>query len=158
VEHVDARRVGIKTGLATLETGAFVSTADTLPTAEYVIRRLSAYGLSHLLLMRAMVDISHTPFASLSDDGIYRHFRPLFDGTVIANVGIDQERGNRLVEEGLVDLVAYGRPYIANPDLTARFAMGVPLALVNSDTIYGASAEGYTDYPTIPTPSLRHAR
>jgi N-ethylmaleimide reductase len=144
---VGAGCVGVKTGPATLETGAFVSNAETLPTFEYVMRRLNEFDLSHLLLMGALADLSNTPLAGLADDGMFRHFRSLYNGNIIGNVGFDRDRGNRLVGEGLVDLVAFGRPFIANPDLPARFAAGAPLAEADRATIYTATAHGYTDYP-----------
>jgi N-ethylmaleimide reductase len=59
------------------------------------------------------------------------------------------ERGNRLIKEGLADMVAFGRPYIANPDLVERLATGVPLAEVDWDTVYAAGPRGYSDYPTL---------
>ncbi|BCG01202.1 alkene reductase [Paraburkholderia sp. PGU19] len=147
VGAVGAQRTGIKTGPATSETGAFVSTDETLATSEYVIGRLNDYDLSHLLLMGAMADLSATPLAALAGDGMFRHFRELYRGNVIANVDTDRERGNRLIEAGLVDMVAFGRPFIANPDLPARFAMNAPLAEINWPKVYGPTAEGYTDYP-----------
>ena len=60
----------------------------------------------------------------------------------------DRERGNRLIAEGLADLIAFGRSYIANPDLVARFATNAPLNNdIKSETIYGSGPEGYVDYP-----------
>jgi N-ethylmaleimide reductase len=147
VAVVDRGRVGVKTGPATLETGAFVSGDETLSTFEYVIARLNDYELSHLLLMGQMADVSATPIAHLGGDGMFRHFRNVYRGSIIANVDIDQARANRLIGEGLVDLVAFGRPFIANPDLVARFASGAPLAAVDQATVYGATPRGYTDYP-----------
>ena len=147
VEAVGAHRTGIKTGPATSETGAFVSTAETLATSEYVIGRLNDFALSHLLLMGAMADLSATPLADMAGDGRFRHFRDLYRGPIIGNVSIDPARANRLIEAGLVDMVAFGRPFIANPDLPARLATGAPLAQVNWPSVYGSTAEGYTDYP-----------
>jgi N-ethylmaleimide reductase len=54
-----------------------------------------------------------------------------------------------LIGEGLVDLVAFGRPFIANPDLVARFENAAPLASVDQATVYGETSHGYTDYPTL---------
>jgi N-ethylmaleimide reductase len=65
-------------------------------------------------------DFSGTPLEKLAGDGMFQHFRPLFNGTLIANVKMDRDRGNRLIAEGLADLVAFGRPYIANPDPATR--------------------------------------
>lgn len=149
LDVVDASRVGIKTGPMN-EGGAFAANDDTLPTFEYVIRRLNDYNLSHLLMMGATTDFSRGPLASLAGDGMFRHFRAIYNGTLIANVGMDQERGNRLIAEGLADLVAFGRPYINNPDLVARFTAGAPLATdIRWDTVYTSGPEGYIDYPVM---------
>ena len=80
-------------------------------------------------------------------DGMFRHFRPIFRGKLIANVGMTAERGSRLIAEGFADLVAFGRPYIANPDLVERLATGAPLAEVDWQTVYASGPRGYTDYP-----------
>ncbi len=93
-------------------------------------------------------DFTGTPLEKLADDGMFRHFRPLYKGTLIANVKMDRDRGNRLVAEGLADLVAFGRPYIANPDLVQRFAENAPLAEVDWETVYASGPHGYSDYPT----------
>ena len=60
---------------------------------------------------------------------------------------MDRERGNRLIAEGLADLVAFGRPFIANPDLVERFAKNVSLAEVDWETVYASGPHGYSDYP-----------
>jgi N-ethylmaleimide reductase len=122
----------------------------TLPITEHAIRKLNEYNLSHLLLMGNTTDFSGTPLANLADDGMFRHFRPTYKGTLIANVNMNRERGNRLIAEGLADLIAFGRPYIANPDLVQRFAAGAPLAEVDWETVYASGPSGYTDYPTYP--------
>jgi 2,4-dienoyl-CoA reductase-like NADH-dependent reductase (Old Yellow Enzyme family) len=62
------------------------------------------------------------------------------------------ERGNRLIAAGLANLIAFGRPYIANPDLVERIANGAPLAEVDWVTVYASGPRGYSDYP-----SIRHA-
>jgi len=61
---------------------------------------------------------------------------------------MDRDRGNRLIAEGLADLVAFGRPFIANPDLVQRFAEDAPLAEVDWETVYASGPRGYSDYPT----------
>ena len=61
---------------------------------------------------------------------------------------IDRERGNQLISEDLADLIAFSRPYIANPDLVERFATNAPLNNdIKSETIYVSGPEGYVDYP-----------
>jgi 2,4-dienoyl-CoA reductase-like NADH-dependent reductase (Old Yellow Enzyme family) len=74
-------------------------------------------------------------------------FRPLFHGHLIANVDMTQERGNRLIKTGLADSIAFGRPYIANPDLPERFLACTALNEVNWPTVYASGRNGYTDYP-----------
>jgi N-ethylmaleimide reductase len=145
--EVDAPRVGVKIS-PMHEGGAFQANDETLPVTEYAIRKLSTYNLSHLLLMGNTTDFSGTPLEKLAGDGMFQHFRPLFNGTLIANVKMDRDRGNRLIAEGLADLVAFGRPYIANPDLVQRFAENAPLAEVDWETVYAAGPRGYSDYPT----------
>ena len=131
------------------EGGAFAAHEETLPMAEYAIRELSGYGLSHLLLMGNTTDFSGTPLEPLMGDGMFHRFRPIFRGTLIANVQMNAERGRRLIEEDTVDMVAFGRPYIANPDLVERIAIGAPLAEVDWETVYAAGPRGYSDYRTL---------
>lgn len=147
LKEVDASRVGVKIS-PMHESGAFAANDETLPVTEYVIRKLNTYNLSHLLLMGNTTDFSGTPLEKLAGDGMFRHFRRTYEGTLIANVNMDRERGNRLIAEGLADLIAFGRPYIANPDLVQRFAENAPLAEVDWETVYASGPQGYSDYPT----------
>jgi N-ethylmaleimide reductase len=151
LEEVDPSRVGVKIS-PMHEGGPMAAHDETLPTAEYAIRELSGYGLSHLLLMGNTTDFTGTPLEPLIGDGMFRHFRPIFRGTLIANVNMMAERGNRLIGDGLADLIAFGRPYIANPDLVERLATDAPLAEIHWPTVYASDRGGYSDYPTI-----RHA-
>jgi N-ethylmaleimide reductase len=147
--RVDVGRVGVKAGPAWAESGLFRSGDDALAAAEYVADRLGAYPLSHWMLMGAMADLSATPLRDLADDAMFRHFRPRFTGTLIGNVGMTQDRGNQLLTDELVDLVAFGQPFIANPDLPERFAAHAPLAEPDHATYYTPGAHGYTDYASL---------
>jgi N-ethylmaleimide reductase len=151
LDEVDPSRVGVKIS-PMHEGGPMAANEETLPMAEYAVRELGGYGLSHLLLMGNTTDFTGTPLEPLMGDGMFRHFRPIFRGTLIANVNMTVGRGNRLIADGLADLVAFGRPYIANPDLVERLATGAPLAEVDWETVYASGPHGYSDYPTI-----RHA-
>ncbi|HEY2049327.1 MAG TPA: alkene reductase [Caulobacteraceae bacterium] len=148
LDEVEPSRVGVKIS-PMHETGPFAANDETLPMAEYAIRELGGYGLSHLLLMGNTTDFTGTPLEPLMGDGMFRHFRPIFRGTLIANTQMDAQRGNRLVAEGLADLVAFGRPFIANPDLVERLRTGAPLAEIDWDAVYASGAEGYSDYPSL---------
>jgi N-ethylmaleimide reductase len=146
--EVEPARVGVKIS-PMHEHGPFAANDETLPMAEYAIRELGGYGLSHLLLMGNTTDFTGTPLEHLMDDGMFRHFRPIYRGTLIANVKMDAARGAALIDAGLADMVAFGRPYIANPDLVERIANGAALAEIDWTTVYGAGPQGYTDYPSL---------
>jgi 2,4-dienoyl-CoA reductase-like NADH-dependent reductase (Old Yellow Enzyme family) len=72
---------------------------------------------------------------------------------VVIGARIVHKRGGITPRHGVIrrkaDLIAFGRPFIANPDLVERLKSGAPLAQLNPATLYGGGAEGYTDYPTI---------
>lgn len=157
LEEVDPSRVGVKIS-PMHEKGPFAANDETLPMAEYTMRELNGYGLSHLLLMGNTTDFTGTPLEHLTDDGMFRHFRPIFQGPLIANVNMDAERGSRLIQEGLADLIAFGRPYIANPDLVERLARGAPLAEIDWTTVYASGARGYSDYPALQSVKSRSSR
>ncbi len=146
--EVDAARVGIKVGPMHL-TGPLAADEETLPTAEYVINRLNGYGLSHLLLMGTNTDVIGSPIEHLAGDGMFEHFRKLYQGTLIANVDMDARRAERLIADDLVDLVAFGRPYIANPDLVERLVADASLNDVDWTTVYASGPNGYIDYPAL---------
>ena len=148
LDEIDPSRVGVKIS-PMHEGGPFAANDETLPMAEYAIRELNGYGLSHLLLMGNTTDFTGTPLEPLMGDGMFHHFRPIFRGTLIANTGMDAERGNRLIETGFADMIAFGRPYIANPDLVERLSHGAPLAEVDWSTVYGSGPQGYSDYPSL---------
>jgi N-ethylmaleimide reductase len=156
--RIDISKVGVKAGPAWGERGEFVSTADTLETSEYVIERLNEYSLAHLLLMGAMADLSGSPLSDLQGDGMFKHFRPRYRGTIIANVGMTRERGNQLIDDGLVDLVAFGETFIANPDLPSRFAALAPIRRSDRALHYTPGPHGYIDYPPYEPMAARDRR
>ena len=78
--------------------------------------------------------------------------RRAFSGRILCAGRYTAERGARLLEAGLADLIAFGRPYIANPDLPERIANGWPLNPLDAKTLYGGAEEGLTDYPTYAAP------
>jgi N-ethylmaleimide reductase len=151
-------RVGVKAGPMMSERGAFRATDETLRTSEFVYRKMAAYKLSHMLLMRQMADLTGTPIEHMSGDAIVHHFRHLYNGTLILNVGISAIHGARLISEGAGDLIAFGRDYIANPDLAERIRLDAPLSEPRPEYFYGNSATGYTDYPTFSTSPIIQER
>jgi 2,4-dienoyl-CoA reductase-like NADH-dependent reductase (Old Yellow Enzyme family) len=77
--------------------------------------------------------------------------RRLFNGALIVNEGLTKESAEQVIAKSEADAAAFGRPYIANPDLVERFRRGAPLNAVNADTIYSKDRSGYTDYPALET-------
>ncbi|ODN69712.1 N-ethylmaleimide reductase [Methylobrevis pamukkalensis] len=79
----------------------------------------------------------------------WKALKAAFGGVYIANNGYDRDTAAAAVTEGTADAVAFGRLFIANPDLVTRFRLNAPLNEPNRDTFYGGGAEGYTDYPAL---------
>lgn len=156
LEAWPSQRVGVKHGPMMNELGAFKAVGSTLAVSEYVYEKLSSYDLSHALLMRQMADLTGTPIEALSGDAVIHHFRKRYKGSLIANAGIDAEHGAQLVSEGAADLVAFGRDYIANPDLVERIAIGTALNSGRPEYYYGSSAVGYIDYPFLGQQTSSH--
>lgn len=143
--YVPENRIGVR--LNPSLHGVFGMTMDeeTIPTFDYIIDRLNTYDLAYLHLSEPFTDVSGLPFAETDIAGRYR---PMYQGTLIMNSGFDQEKANSYIIEGQADAVAFGKPFISNPDLVDRFQEGVPLAEWDQDTFYTPGEKGYTDYPT----------
>ncbi|PVW16205.1 alkene reductase [Marixanthomonas spongiae] len=116
---------------------------ETIPTFDYIIEKLNAYDLAYLHLSEPFNDVSHVPYAETE---IAKRYRPIYKGTLMINTNFDQEKGNAVLEQGDADLVAYGKPYVSNPDLVARFKHHIPLSDWDKDTFYTQGKEGYIDY------------
>lgn len=80
-------------------------------------------------------------------DGHLEKLRATFHQPIIVCGGYDTDRAKQVIDDGIVDLVAFGVPYLANPDLPARLEHGWPLNEADRNTFYGGGEEGYTDYP-----------
>ena len=82
-------------------------------------------------------------------DSIGPCLKQIFGGVFVANEAIDFQTGQQLLDEGKADAVAFGKLFIANPDLPSRFAKGSQLNRPNAATFYAPGPEGYTDYPAL---------
>ncbi|MBY9004477.1 MAG: alkene reductase [Candidatus Lokiarchaeota archaeon] len=116
---------------------------ETIPTFEYIVEKLNNYNLAYLHLSEPFTDVTNVPF---SEPNIARHFRPLYKGTLMINNEFNQEIGNRVLQEDLADLVAFGKLFISNPDLPIRFELNGDLAPWDKTTFYTPGEKGYTDY------------
>ncbi len=133
-----AHRVGVR---LTPE-NSFNSMSDSNPQAhfEYFVEQLSLRGMAyvHVLEGDMMTKNSSVDYLAL---------RSKFTGPYIANNGYDLARAQMAVRSGAADLVAFGIPFLSNPDLVRRYRERLPLNEVDPSTFYGGSEVGYTDYP-----------
>jgi N-ethylmaleimide reductase len=128
--------------------GAFGMTLDeeTIPTFDYIVEQLNDYNLAYVHLSEPFTDVTNVPYA---EPNIAKRYRPKYKGTLIINNNFDQEKGNKVIEEGLADLVAFGKLFISNPDLPKRFELNDKLAKWDEQTFYTPGEKGYTDYPML---------
>ncbi|CAK0781811.1 hypothetical protein CCP4SC76_70002 [Gammaproteobacteria bacterium] len=121
---------------------------DTLPIFEHLVKRLADYDLAYLHLTEPFLpdQLKDTPDAIPE---VARHFRDLAHAPVVVNGGFDQARAESFLTEGLCQAVAFGRPFIANPDLVLRFRHAAPLNTPDPSTFYQGGEKGYLDYPML---------
>lgn len=137
-----AERVGVRLS----PTNPFNSMSDSDPerTFGYAAGALNGLGLAYLHVMDP-VDASGTP----KTPGILPLMRERFRGPLMTNGGFSREAANAVLEKGLADLVAFGAPFLANPDLPERLVQGASLNTPDVSTFYGGTERGYTDYPSL---------
>lgn len=127
--------------------GIFGMTMDeeTISTFDFIIKKLSHnYNLAYLHLSEPFNDVSDIPYA---ETAIAKRYRPIYKGTLMINAGFNKESGNAVLESGNADLVAFGKPFISNPDLVERFENDMELTDWDESTFYTTGKKGYTDYP-----------
>ncbi|MEL4177259.1 alkene reductase [Roseateles sp. PN1] len=139
-EEVGAERVGVR--LAPFITARNMACPDIIPTIVQAAKALSAMGLAYLHLAEA--DWDNAPQVP---ESFRRELRAAFTGRILVAGGYDAACAQAIVASGLADAVAFGRPFIANPDLPERYRQGQPLAGFNATQLFGGTAEGYSDYP-----------
>ena len=132
--------------------------SDPIATFGYVLDQLSRRGIAyaHVIEPRA----TGAGGAGKPDDNTAprtsRIFREAFKGAFITAGGYDPASADEVIAEGLADAVAFGRIFIANPDLPERLRNAAPLNVYDRSTFYGGTEKGYTDYPAleaVPSPS-----
>lgn len=133
-----------KVGVRLSPVNPFNDMKDSDPQAmfNYVTESLSQFGLAYLHVVEGGI---HGGGESEPFD--FAAMRKLFKGGYIANLAYDKARGNAAIANGHADAIAYGVPFIANPDLVERFKSDAPLNDADPGTFYGGSEKGYTDYP-----------
>lgn len=138
-----ANRVGIR--LSPLQPVNDMFDSDPEATFSYAVEQLNRFGLAYLHVAEMGKD---KPGAAGPTFDTFK-LRKLWKSVYMANCGYTLESGEALLARGDADMVAYGKLFLANPDLPARFAKGAPLNAPDPATFYGGDAKGYTDYPSM---------
>lgn len=136
-------RVGIRLSPVTPNAGNTPPDSNVMATYGYLIRELNKFKLAYLHFVEGATAESRYVPEGVDLDAL----RGLFDGPYIGNNNYDHELAVVRRAEGKVDAVAFGRPFIANPDLVERLRHGAELAVAPREAYYGGGAEGYTDWP-----------
>jgi N-ethylmaleimide reductase len=137
-------RVGVRIGPA----GTWNEMGDSDPWAlfGYVAEKLNDFGLAYLHIVEPRVKGNVVTAEGQAPIAAMR-LRKIFKGRIIAAGGFEPATAEAVVESGDADLVAFGRYFLANPDLPKRIKLGLPLNEYDRKTFYTFDATGYTDYP-----------
>lgn len=141
VRACSSERVGVRVSPISPVNDADLD-SDPQGTYSYVVERLNAFKLAYLHVIEGVTqgprDMAGFDFPLL---------RRQFNGLYIANNGYDRNLAQEARRRNLADLIAFGRLYIANPDLVERLRVGAPLNVPDRATFFGGDARGYIDYP-----------
>jgi N-ethylmaleimide reductase len=135
-----------KVGIRFSPSGVFNDMHDTNPleTFSHVLTELNRFGLAYAHVTQITEqDIRHGATSGVGP----RELRKFFKNALVTAGGFTQETGTQALAEGWADAIAYGVPFIANPDLPARFHRDASLNAADESTFYGGTEQGYTDYP-----------
>lgn len=146
IDAWSAERVGVRLSPSSYLYG--VDDSNKLETFGFVVRALDALKVGYICLLE--------PNAKDAERGVQirnvaETFRPMTSVPIIVNTGFDKAKANVVLASGAADLVAFGVPYVANPDLVERFRTDAPLNKPDLTLFYGVGAKGYTDYPALNT-------
>jgi len=133
-----------KVGVRLSPVNPFNDMHDSNPQAlfNYVAQALNPFKLAYLHVVEGGIH-----GGGMADPFDFDAFRKHFKGAYIANLSYDKLRGNAAIASGHADAIAYGVPFIANPDLVERFKADASLNEADANTFYGGTEKGYTDYP-----------
>lgn len=142
IAELGANKVGIRISPNFIAHG--IADTEAEPIALYLAKELNQRGIAYIHV--AEPDWVGGP--ELTQE-FRQQLRNAFKGTIICCGGYTATEAEALIVSGLADAVAFGRPFIANPDLVERFAQGAELNTPDRTTFYGGAEKGYTDYPTL---------
>lgn len=136
-------RVGVR--LSPFGTYNDVGDSDPVALYSHVLSRLDGLGLAYLSLIEARPGAG----MEIATPQAVDVFRARWSGPLILAGGFDREGAEEAIRSGRADAIAFGRHFIANPDLPRRFRLDAPLNAYDRSTFYGGGARGYTDYPAV---------
>jgi N-ethylmaleimide reductase len=136
-----ADRVGVRLSPITRAVGDTPLDSDPQATYGFLARRLGTLGLAWLHCVEGQ-----TRGKNAATDFDFQALHDAFGGKYIANNSYDRELAIKAIDSGHADMIAFGRPFIGNPDLVERLRDNHPLAVAPLETYYGGGAEGYTDF------------
>jgi len=139
-----ADRVGIR--LSPVSPANDIADSDPLRTFGYVVAQLDRLGLAYLHCVEGATGGSRD---DLPPGFTFAALRERFRGLYMANNGYDRALALQMRRDGQADLIAFGRPFIGNPDLVDRLRRNAPLVEPDKATFYGGGEKGYTDYPAL---------
>ena len=149
VDEIGSDRTAIRISPVTPANG--ISDSDPQKLFDYLLAQLGPLGLAYIHTIEGATggerELAERPFDYEALRAIYR--KAGGQGAWMVNNSYDKAMAEAAVEHGGIDIVAFGRPFIANPDLVERLRRGAPLNTPDRETFYGGGAEGYTDYPTM---------
>lgn len=145
-EVIPASRIGVRL----TPIGGVGGSNDSTPEATYTAaaKTIAGKGLAYLHVVRPNTHGNKTEDVGAGHD-IVQKKHDAFDGIFIVNGEFTPEEAEEWVSSGKADAVAFGRPFLANPDLPARISQKGPYNEPNRATFYGGNQVGYTDYPTL---------
>ncbi|SHL66729.1 alkene reductase [Hymenobacter psychrotolerans] len=143
VDELGADRVGIR---LSPQGSASIQDSDLVKTFSYVTEQLNKFKLAYLHVIEALP--GH-PMAQPQAPAVAAHLRKIFNGTFILNGGYTQETAEQALANNEADVIAFGVPFIANPDLVERFRIGAALNTPDPATFYVPGDKGYIDYPSL---------
>jgi N-ethylmaleimide reductase len=123
-----------------------MSDSDTETLFDYVAGQLNRFGLAYLHIIEPRVK-GNVVIAEGQAPVAAERLRKIFKGRIVAAGGFDPDSAETVVEKGDADLVAFGRDFVANPDLPKRIKLGLGLNEYDRETFYTFDSRGYTDYP-----------
>ncbi|HEY0199837.1 MAG TPA: alkene reductase [Rhodanobacter sp.] len=140
--EIGAGRTGVR--LAPITHSNDIADSDPQPLFNRAVERLASLDLAYLHIIEGETGGAREP-----QPFDYAQMRKPFKGAWMVNNGYDRAMAIDEIASGRADLVAFGRAFLANPDLPRRIRENAPLNPLNQKTLYGGGAEGYTDYPAL---------